>query len=135
MASYHYDFIFELRIGSGNLRDGVEAMFVVTCESGFNVEFNVYGNVRLEKAIHASVVLNRHYRAGHRTGMIAAVNKPAEGRASVVKQSATGAPVVASVAAGHDHGDCFLICKELPNLFPEFQAPEKLLESVVAFAL
>src|ERR1051326_9211009 len=103
MPTDHHNFVFPLRIRARNFRDGVKAVLVITGELGIDIHFNRYRYVRFKQTIDASVTLDRHHSTGNRTGMLATVNEPSEGRAGIVEDRAAGAPVVASVAAGHEH--------------------------------
>ena len=63
MSADHYHLILQVRICSGNLGNGVEAMFVVPGEFSVNVHFYVHGHVCFQQSVDASEVLNCDYCA------------------------------------------------------------------------
>ncbi len=100
MSADHHDLVFQLRVRSGNFRNGVEAVLVVTGELGIDIHLNRYRHVRFEQAIDAPVVFDCHHCAGDRACVFAAIYEPAKRGSGVVEESAAGATIVTSVAAG-----------------------------------
>ena len=100
MAAEHDDFVFQLGIGAGNFGDGVEAVFVIAGELGFDVHLDADGYVGLKEAVDAAIIFNRGDREGKRIGLIAMIDLDAEGGAVVVENGAAGTAVVLAVAAG-----------------------------------
>ena len=108
VAADHHDFIFQLGIGAGNFGNGVEAVFVVAGEFGFDVHLDRYGNVVLEQAEDAAVAfdLRDDDREGNRG--VAFVRSAAHRGAVVVEDDASAAAVFAIAARDDDAGGFFL---------------------------
>ena len=66
MAADHHDLVLQLRIGSGNLRDGIEAMLVVARELRLDVHLERHRHMVLQQPAQPVVVLDHHHRVRNR---------------------------------------------------------------------
>ena len=108
MTADHDDLVLEPGVGSGNLGDGVEAVFVVPGEPGVDVHFHGDGDVRGDHAGEPVVVLDHHDRVGEVDRVFALLRGLGEVGAIVVKDDA-GTAAVFAVAAGRDNGKRALV--------------------------
>ena len=101
MSADHYDFVFQIGIGSRNFGDGIESVLVIAKVFHVDIQFDVDRHIRLEQPKHTSIVLDRHHDHWHGIRMLAFVGGPAQ--AAIVEDRAAGAAVVASIAAGKNY--------------------------------
>jgi hypothetical protein len=116
MAAQHHDLVFQLRVGAGNLSDGIKSVLVLAGEFGFDIDLDTDGGMGLREPVKAAIALDGRNDDGDFDTMIREIGRAAERSAIVVKEGSSGAAAVGSVAAGLDDRCHFLVGEELRDL-------------------
>ena len=135
MPAHHDNFVFQLRIGAGDFRDGVVAVFVVAGKFGVHVHLEGDRDARLQKAIYAAIILNGHHHQRERIGVLPFVCLPAKAGAAVVEDGPARTSTIAAVAAWGDDRQGMLVRQKLSDLPAQLQALHVLLDEVPAARL
>src|SRR6266568_5064540 len=129
MATYHDDLFFQFGVGAGNLSDGIESVFMLAGESGFNIDFDADGHMSLSEPVKATIAFNRGHHHGHFHAPFSNVRSAAERGAVVVKKCAPGTTAILAVSARLDNCGYLFFSEELCNLVDQLLAFDVSLET------
>src|ERR1700744_4187226 len=98
MSANHHDLIFQLRIGSRNLCNGIESVLVIASELRLDCPLEGDRNMVFQEPPQPVVVLDHHYRIWNRDRIRLYLRIPDDVRAVVVKDNSRATTIAAITA-------------------------------------